>query len=602
MNTPAAIIARSYGVLKQGDPRGAEVILASLWNAGPAPPAEAVHLLGLIRRAQGRLAEAEQLLRQSIEQAPRKGEFHNNLGLLLMAAGFTREAHACFQDAARLQPELAPAHLNLARACLAMNEPKAAEHAARAAVALVPNGDHFTMLGAALRGQGLIQEALEAYSAALQSEPNHSGARHDQAIALHQEGRSDDAVRGFEKLHADGLRAASLFVNWAGVLLDQGAMARVEEVLRAGLNHHPNEYGLHEALAKFRWLMGEREAFTIDWEGAVARKPQDLRLRLGCSDFLRRGGHFARAETLVRAGLALFPDHPALLGALGVLRGEQYDASQALLLLGKAAAAAPQDWPLRESLVDVHLQAGQAKEALPHIYAARSARPNDQAWVAHEVSAYRQLGDPRARDYYDYAQVVRAYDLTPPPGFLTIEDFNRALAERLRALHMLKAHPIDQSLIGGTQTSRSLLLSKDPLILAFLRALEAPIEAYVAAMPDQRDHPLFGRKTIQREIVGCWSVRLGAGGYHVNHVHPEGWISSAYYVAVPDCVHDGADRQGWIQFGAPRHPTPGCEAEHFVEPRAGRLVLFPSYMWHGTVPFTEGQERLTIAFDVAAVQ
>jgi hypothetical protein len=28
------------------------------------------------------------------------------------------------------------------------------------------------------------------------------------------------------------------------------------------------------------------------------------------------------------------------------------------------------------------------------------------------------------------------------------------------------------------------------------------------------------------------------------------------------------------------------------------LVLFPSFFWHGTVPFTRGERRLTAAFDV----
>jgi hypothetical protein len=40
-------------------------------------------------------------------------------------------------------------------------------------------------------------------------------------------------------------------------------------------------------------------------------------------------------------------------------------------------------------------------------------------------------------------------------------------------------------------------------------------------------------------------------------------------------------------------------AEHHVEPEVGRLVLFPSYMWHGTVPFSGDDHRMTIAFDVA---
>jgi hypothetical protein len=35
-----------------------------------------------------------------------------------------------------------------------------------------------------------------------------------------------------------------------------------------------------------------------------------------------------------------------------------------------------------------------------------------------------------------------------------------------------------------------------------------------------------------------------------------------------------------------------------VQPVPGRLVLVPSYRWHGTVPFQSGDPRLTIAFDV----
>ena len=36
---------------------------------------------------------------------------------------------------------------------------------------------------------------------------------------------------------------------------------------------------------------------------------------------------------------------------------------------------------------------------------------------------------------------------------------------------------------------------------------------------------------------GSWSVRLPGAGHHANHIHPAGWLSSAFYVALPD---DGA--------------------------------------------------------------
>jgi hypothetical protein len=43
--------------------------------------------------------------------------------------------------------------------------------------------------------------------------------------------------------------------------------------------------------------------------------------------------------------------------------------------------------------------------------------------------------------------------------------------------------------------------------------------------------------------------------------------------------------------------TPALEAEFSVTPEVGLLVLFPSYFWHGTLPFKSEEPRLTVAFD-----
>jgi len=130
----------------------------------------------------------------------------------------------------------------------------------------------------------------------------------------------------------------------------------------------------------------------------------------------------------------------------------------------------------------------------------------------------------------------------------------------------------------------------------YLRALEDPIRAYIATM-QKPNHPWSGRKTDKFRLSGCWSVKLKPSGYHVNHLHPEGWISSAYYVSLPEVTKSGDSQEGWIKFGEPRWPTPHCTVEKVVQPKEGRLVLFPSYMWHGTIPFSQG-ERLTAPFDV----
>jgi hypothetical protein len=68
-------------------------------------------------------------------------------------------------------------------------------------------------------------------------------------------------------------------------------------------------------------------------------------------------------------------------------------------------------------------------------------------------------------------------------------------------------------------------------------------------------------------------------------------------VLPPDLGEEGA---GCLTLGDSTSPTldVGLPPFRTVEPRPGRLVLFPSYMWHGTRPFGKG-ERVTVAFDVA---
>ena len=165
-------------------------------------------------------------------------------------------------------------------------------------------------------------------------------------------------------------------------------------------------------------------------------------------------------------------------------------------------------------------------------------------------------------------------------------------------MHPFESHPVGQSLRRGSQTMQSLLQSDQPAIQSFFEAIDGPIHRYMAAL-GQGDDPVRSRNHCAYRLNGCWSVWLKPGGYHVDHVHPQGWISSACYVATPKAAEDSIRKEGWIRFGQPAvQPPGGLAAEHFVQPRPGRLVLFPAWMWHGTVPVTSDERRLTVAFDV----
>lgn len=84
---------------------------------------------------------------------------------------------------------------------------------------------------------------------------------------------------------------------------------------------------------------------------------------------------------------------------------------------------------------------------------------------------------------------------------------------------------------------------------------------------------------VGKDVTEAWSIRMGKGGYHAMHNHPEGNISGVYYLT----VGSGAD----LILG-----------DSHIKPVAGMLITFPSSMVHGTTVYEGETPRLTVAFDL----
>ncbi len=473
---------------------------------------------------------------------------------------------------------------------------RAAEQIARASIAQAPSAEAFDLLANVLRAQDRLEEALSAAEQAIARAPQNAAAQHSRAFILGRLGRFAEALQSYDQLVHRGVRPPQLLLNRAVALLGLARDGDAEAALADAVKRWPQDQGLQNMLASVRWMRGAGEGFARDYAAAVQRQPDSLHLRIGYSDILRRADQRERAEQVLAEGLQRTPASGPLQGALGVLLDEMGRTEEGLALLRAAVADAPHIAFVRGNMVSALLRLGRGDEALRELTPLLQAQPLNGEWVCYQSMAYRQLGDERYHELCDYDLMVRPYDLAAPQGFASFDEFNAALRASLERLHVLKTHPLDQSLRHGSQTTRSLLGYDDPIIKTYLRALEEPIRAYISTMR-KPNHPWSGRMTDKFKLSGCWSVKLKPNGYHVNHLHPEGWISSAFYVTLPEVTKAGDSQEGWIKFGEPRWPVPHCAVEKVVQPKEGRLVLFPSYMWHGTIPFSQG-ERLTAPFDV----
>lgn len=305
----------------------------------------------------------------------------------------------------------------------------------------------------------------------------------------------------------------------------------------------------------------------------------------------------SRAKKVIKSALKSSPDHPSLLKAQSETALQKGDKQEAYTRAKAALTLVPGQLDLMTQFARASLAVQKYDDVLVAAESALKIVPNDQFWIAMLATGGRGKAQ-NYQYYFDYEALVRPYDLSPPPGYKTIESYNAALSKALGELHIFKAAPLDQSLRLGTQTEFDLRFAKSSVVQTFFKMIDAPIRDYMATVNVKPPHPIARRNSGNYRISGAWSVKLKKGGFHVNHVHPQGWLSSSYYVEVPPEVATSKHKEGWIQFGQPPVDISDMPPEYSVEPKAGRLVLFPSYMWHGTVPIKGKDPRLTLPFDV----
>jgi tetratricopeptide (TPR) repeat protein len=443
--------------------------------------------------------------------------------------------------------------------------------------------------------KGILERALEDHSNAVQS------FRRAAELAPADASIANGLAR--TSLEA-GLAAADLFertlqldpsnglayLGWNAARIAEGRADEAESDLVGLLERSPGFLDGHHQLAQLRAQRGQRERAFESIERAVEALPNEVGLRQAHFRLLLAGEEFDQLRaTFERAradGFAL-PDIAAF-GFIGA--SETGDSALADELLSAIPPGGiPATWLARHLLRN-----GRIEEAAVLVDREVAGPSASQIWTYAET-VWRLTNDPRLDWLAGHDQLVSEFDLESELAAIP------SLPDVFRAIHERSGQYLDQSVRGGTQTDGHLFSRIEPEIRAVRSAMSRAVGDYLErlqGLPD--DHPQKPPPSLPAiRFAGSWSVRLADGGFHASHVHPLGWISSAFYVRVPDAQAGKNSRDGWLVLGEPPAELGlGLEPTRMIEPKPGRLVLFPSWIWHGTRPFSAG-ERLSIAFDVA---
>ena len=138
---------------------------------------------------------------------------------------------------------------------------------------------------------------------------------------------------------------------------------------------------------------------------------------------------------------------------------------------------------------------------------------------------------------------------------------------------------------------------RDPDIAALVKRLDR----HVAAFAEAAAFDLGGRRL---KLDSLWVNVLRPGGGHSGHIHPHSAVSGTIYIETPPGA--GAlkleDPRLPMLMAAPTRRADAPEEQRpfvYVEPRAGAVFLWESWLRHEVMAGTAKSERISISFNYA---
>ncbi len=260
----------------------ADAIYRQILQASPDHH-EALHLLGLSARQQGRVDEAVQLITKSLRikhdnpvahfnlglthqtrrnfdaaiesyghalaLKPDYAEVHGNIGNVRQAQGRMEEAVASYRSALALRPAAAEVQSNLGNVLSDLGRYEEAVQSFRTALSHKPGvAEVHSNLGLALKDQGLLEEAIESFRSAIALKPDYAGAYFNLGLALQAQGKNEAAVESYRRTVALRPDYAQAHNNLGVALEASGKLGEAVDCYRRAIDLDPSLLAAYNGL------------------------------------------------------------------------------------------------------------------------------------------------------------------------------------------------------------------------------------------------------------------------------------------------------------------------------------------------------------------
>jgi uncharacterized protein (TIGR02466 family) len=378
----------------------------------------------------------------------------------------------------------------------------------------------------------------------------------------------------------------------------------------------------HHNLGESFKNLGETEKAIVSYKAAITRKPNLFASYNNLGNLLKEKGENKKAVEYFLSAIKINPKSFESYNNLGIVYKLLKDYTRAIECFKNSIEINTQFYMAHYNLGKMYKEMKKYEDAIKYLKTVNTKRAKaevlESIYLSNNLKAYSNtlkkfsVADglnlrvatiasyvskkenikndyPFCRSPFDYISVQNIKTEINNP-----DKFSFALSEALKSYDFIW-QPASKSTTGGFHTSGNLFNSKSSEIKKLEEEINKKIKVFRKEHSKQKD--FFITKWPSKSNIEAWHVKLLKKGFQTSHIHPSGWLSGCFYLKIPS---DLKKDEGAIKFTLSGYDYPFDKKlpVFTYTPKVFDLVLFPSSLFHETIPFNSKQERHVIAFDI----
>ena len=443
------------------------------------------------------------------------------------------------------------------------------------------------VLAAVLKKNGRINESLVASQKSVQLDPQDAEA-HSNLGNIHKElGKSEEAEASYKKAITLKPDYAEAHYNLGNTIKEQGGLEEAEASYKKAITLKPDYAEAYSNLGVILKEQGRLEEAEASYKKAITLKPDFAKAYDHLGDLLQILDKFEDAELCYKKCISLAPFEVPITKSMASRLYAQGKLQKALILF------------------DSYNTPDSRSCAIECLHALRNTK---EIYKRIEDTVELDDGNLKIAAFASFIAESQQIDTAnrfcrKPLDFLhfsnltsKIENSNSSITNLIEDLKNIGAiwQPPNQSGKGGFKSIGNLFRYSSFNIVTLKDIILSEIDVYYEKF--QNEKCSFIEKWPAEKQIKGWHIMLKEHGYHHLHIHSDGWLSGVIYLKVVPSLNEN---EGAIIFDMAGTNISDSHLPKIIHnPQVGDMVLFPSSLYHGTIPFSTDTDRIVVSFDL----